>query len=246
MSAKKATTHVLIERQLVLYQRERSAVWQCRYSVDGRWQRSSTHQREFKLAKRKAHDILVEANVRKKMNAAPITRFFKDVAKNAVARMQKQLDAKHGKVIFADYISIIHRYLVPFFGKYRIDNIDYKLLEQFGHWRAQRMEKTPKASTIANHNAALNRVFDEAVIRGFMVESNRPKLVTKGKKSVRRPDFSLNETRALRHNFEAWIARGRADSVQLRALLRNYVRSNALWQKAIRSGQRKDCGGNAA
>ncbi len=223
MSAAKNTTHILIERQLVVYRRERSGVWQCRYSVDGVWQRNSTHERDIKLAKQRAHDILVEANVRKKLNVAPITRFFKDVAKNAVVRMTRELEQKQGKVIYKDYISITQKYLIPFFGKYKIDSIDYKLLEQFGDWRSKRMEKIPRRSTLLNHNAALNRVFDEAIIRGYMVQSNRPKLEAKGKKSERRPDFNLAEVRALRHNFDAWIEQGRADSVALRALLRDYV-----------------------
>ena len=200
-----------------MYRRERSAVWQCRYSVDGRWQRTSTHERELKLARRRAHDILVEANVRKKMNAAPITRFFRDVARSAVARMQKELAAGNGKVIFKDYISTIQKYLIPFFGKHKIDSVDYQLVEQFSAWRDKRMEKRPRRSTLLNHNAALNRVFDEAVIRGFMVESNRPKLVAKGKKSERRPDFSLEEVRALRTNFDAWIAQARTQGKALRA-----------------------------
>ena len=66
------------------------------------------------------------------MNVAPITRFFKDVAKNAVLRMQKELEQKQGKVIYKDYISIIHKYLIPFFGKYKIDSIDFKLCSRRG------------------------------------------------------------------------------------------------------------------
>lgn len=56
---------------------------------------------------------------------------------------------------------------------------------------------TPKRSTTLNHNAALNRVFDEAIYRGFMYEINRPKLVAIGKKSERRPAFSIEEVRVL-------------------------------------------------
>jgi len=41
------------------------------------------------------------------------------------------------------------------------------------------------------HNAALNRVFDEAVIRNFLTEANRPKLEAKGKASDRRPAFDM-------------------------------------------------------
>ena len=66
VTAAKVTTHILIKRQRVVYRRERSAVWQRRFSVDGVWQRTGTHERHIKLAKQRAHDILVEANVRKK------------------------------------------------------------------------------------------------------------------------------------------------------------------------------------
>ena len=67
--------------------RERSAVWQCAYSVDGVWQRSSTGKRDLDEAKKQAHEILVEAKYRKKINQAPITRQFKDIAKHVVKRM---------------------------------------------------------------------------------------------------------------------------------------------------------------
>ena len=157
------------------------------------------------------------------MNVAPIERFFKDVAKNAVVRMTKELKQKQGEVIYKDYIAIIHKYLIPFFGKYKIDGIDFKLLEQFGDWRTKRMLKVPKHGTLMNHNAALNRVFDEAMIRGYIVESNRPKLLTKGQKSARRVEFSVQEAKALKSNFDGWIAIGRADSQGIRALLRDYT-----------------------
>ena len=223
MTAQKSTTHTLVERQLVIFQRPRSKVWQCRFSVDGRWQRASTNEYDLKLAKARAHEILVEANVRKKMNAAPITRFFKDVAKLAVQRMEKAIEEKTAKVMYTEYIAIINKYLIKFFGKYKVDNITFQLLEQFDTWRVEKMKITPKRSTTLNHNAALNRVFDEAIIRGFMVESNRPKLVAYGQKSVRRPAFSMEEVRALRANFDAWIGRARADSIEIRALLKDYV-----------------------
>jgi integrase len=79
-------------------------------------------------------------------------------------------------------------------------------------------------STLMTQNAALNRVFDEAVDRGFMTPATRPALSNKGKGSDRRPAFELEEVRALRSNFDAWIAGGRTPgSRELRALLRDYV-----------------------
>ena len=73
---------MLIARQLLIAQRERSSIWQCRCSIDGRWQRTNTGERDLEKAKLKAHELLMEANVRKRMNVAPITRCFKDVAQH--------------------------------------------------------------------------------------------------------------------------------------------------------------------
>ena len=223
MSEKRDTTHILIDRQLVIFQRPRSSVWQCRYQVDKRWQRESTGENDLDKAKKRAHDLLIEANVRKKLNVAPITRYFKDIAKLAVQRMDDELQAGNGKVIYKDYKSVIEKYLVPFLGKYKVDSIDYKVLELFSDWRTKRMGTAPKHSTLLNHNAALNRIFDEAELRNYLYPVNRPKLNAKGKKSERREEFNLEETRAIRSNFDAWIGRGRADSIAVRELLKDYV-----------------------
>lgn len=223
MSAQRDDTHTLISRQLVVYRRERSAVWQCRYSVDGVWQRASTSERSLKEAKKRAHEILIKANVRKEMNHAPITRFFRDVAKNAILKMQRELDSKQGKVIYKDYIAIAKKYLIPSLGSYRVDNIDFKIMEQFNARREALMGSAIKRSTLMNHNAALNYIFDVAVQQGFMVESNRPRLVTKGKQGERRAAFSAKEASAVLKQFDAWIQLGRVDQIEVRALLKDYV-----------------------
>lgn len=228
------TTHNLIDRQLVLYKRERSAVWQCRFNVDGRWQRTTTGERDLADAKKRAHEILIEANVRKRMNVAPITRSFKNIALAAIGRMQKELDEGVGKVTYNDYISATKNYLIPFFGKHNVNSVDGRLIEEYGGWREKRMGKKPLRSTVLTHNAALNRVFDEAEIRGFMHSSARPKLKAKGEQGKRRAEFSLDEVRALRSKFDAWIRLGKADSRDLRALLRDYV--NVLLDTGARPG----------
>ena len=97
MSLQKPTTHTLIDRKLIVYQRERSAIWQCRFNVDGRWQRTSTGTRDLADAKAKAHDILVEANTLKKLNVAPITRRFKDIANAVIKKLKAEMDSGNGK-----------------------------------------------------------------------------------------------------------------------------------------------------
>ncbi len=223
MSEQRDDTHTLIARQLVVYRRERSAVWQCRYSVDGVWQRTSTNERNLKDAKKHAHKLLIEANVRKKLKQAPITRYFRDVAKNAVLKMQRELDSKQGKAIYKDYIAIAKKYLIPSLGSYRVDNIDFKAMEQFNQRREALMGGAIKRSTLMNHNAALNYIFGVAIEQGFMVESNRPRLIVKGKQGERRADFSAKEASAVLKQFDAWVQRGRVDQIAVRALLKDYV-----------------------
>jgi len=100
VSVKNSTTHVVLPNQLTVYLRERSAVWQCAYAVDGVWQSMSTGKRDLDEAKKQAHEILVEAKYRKKINQAPITRQFKDIAKHVVKRMTDELAAGGGRPIF--------------------------------------------------------------------------------------------------------------------------------------------------
>jgi integrase len=224
MPVKAATTHVLMANELVVYRRGHSSVWQCRYKVDGVWQRATTKLRNLSQAKAKAKDLLLEAEIRRRENLPFVTRKFRHVAKLAVARMEQDAVSGRGKVSFADYIRVIDDYLIPFFGNYSISSITHALLDEFDTWRAEQMGKAPTHSTLLTQNAALNRVFDEAVIRNFLSDANRPKLVADGKKSLRRPAFDLPEIHTMFGGFEAWIAQARNDaSRELRLLLRDYV-----------------------
>lgn len=224
MPEKADTTHILLERELVIYRRKNSTLWQCRYKVDGLWQSVSTKHSDLKLAKSAAFELRMEAVIRKRNNLPVITRKFRDVAKLAIERMQEELKGGRGKVSYSDYIRVINEHLVPALGKRNIANIDYEALAELDEKRTLTMGKAPSHSTLLTHNAALNRVFDEAVLRNFLTDVNRPKLESKGRSSNRRPSFELQEIRAVLGNFDDWIERGRNDeSKELRTLLRDYV-----------------------
>ncbi|NCZ47566.1 MAG: hypothetical protein EBX59_08365, partial [Betaproteobacteria bacterium] len=209
MPQKSETTHEVIERELVVYRRERSNIWQCRFKVDGIWQRASTKERDLKKAKTKANELRIEAEIRKRSNLPVITRKFRDVAKLAVQRMEQKIANGDGKVSYKDYIRIINEYLIPILGNRLITNIDSTALDHLDAERIRMMERIPSNSTMLSHNAALNIVFDEAVLRNFLTDLNRPKLEAKGKKSTRHPAFTLTELQAVINNFEAWIERAR-------------------------------------
>lgn len=224
MADKIDTTHVLMDRHLVLYRRERSSIWQCRFKVGGEWQRATTKLHDFAEASAKAFELRVEAEIRKRSNLPFISRSFRHVAKLAVERMNRDTTAGKGKTSYADYLRVIDEYLIPFFASYNIGNIDATVLDKFDAWRTDKMGKAPSHSTLLTQNAALNRVFDEAIVRGFLTEAQRPKLGAKGRVSERRPAFELNEIQAMFAYFPAWIELARTDkSKELRLLLRDYV-----------------------
>ena len=225
MSEKNDSTHILIPNALTLYQRERSGVWQCRYKVAGVWQRTSTKEHNLKKAKERAKEILIEAEIRQRSNLPVVTRRFRDVAKLAVERMEADKKAGHGKAIYKEYIGVINNYLVPALGKRVITNVDYASLDELDAYRIKRMGKAPSQSTLLTHNAALNRVFDEAVIRGLLTDANRPKLETKaGISGDRRPAFEIKELKAVLAGFDTWIDAGRnQESKERRMLMRDYV-----------------------
>ncbi|WP_300707737.1 hypothetical protein [Limnohabitans sp.] len=97
MSEKKDTTHILVPHKLVLFQRPRSQVWQCRFQMDGKWQRASTGTYELNEAREKAFDLIQEAGFRKRMNYVPITRSFKNVAEYTIKKLDEARDTPNFK-----------------------------------------------------------------------------------------------------------------------------------------------------
>jgi hypothetical protein len=205
MSEKKDTTHILVPRKLVLFQRPRSEVWQCRFQMDGKWQRASTNSYDLEEAKEKAFELIQEAGFRKRMNFVPITRSFKNVAEYTIKKLDESRGTPDYKPIFEEYKVLINKYLIKFFGKYKIDSINYPVIEEFKKWRKEKMGGEPSKSTELNHNAALNKIFDYAEANGYIHAVNRPTLTTVGRISERRPDFSVAETINLKANFDNWI-----------------------------------------
>jgi len=172
MRKKLKTTEVLLERELIVYQRERSTVWQCRFKVDHIWQRASTKEHDLAKAKVAAKTLMIRAEIRKHENLPVVTRKLRDIAKLAITRMKDEAATGKGKTIYKDYIAVINDYLIPILGNHLITSIDIATLDDLATKRIELMGKAPSQSTMLTHNAALNRVFDEAVIRNFLTEAN--------------------------------------------------------------------------
>ena len=135
------TTHQIMHRSLVLYRRENSQIWQCRYKVAGIWQRATTKEYKLSRAEERAKELLIEAEIRNRSNLPVVTRRFKDIASLAIQRMEQEAEAGRGKVIYKDYIRVINDYLIPSLGSRLITNIDYAALENFEAERIRKMDE---------------------------------------------------------------------------------------------------------
>ena len=217
-------THLILDGEVRVYRRERSKRWQAAFVIDGHTIRISTGKRDLAEAKEYARDTFLEYKFRHKNDLPVVTKKFSDVAKLAIVDMRKQLDAGLGRKVFADYIVCIERYLIPFFGAQFVTSIDYQKIQDFYEWRRAKMGREPKASTLNTHNSAMNRVFEEAVARGFIANKNVPLMVNRGEKSERRPDFTREEYATLIRKLPSWIKQGKAGKpTDMRHLMRDYV-----------------------
>ena len=217
-------TQLILDGEVRVYRRANSRRWQAAFVIDGHTIRISTGKRILEEAKEYARDAYLEYKFRHKNQLPVVTKKFSDVARLAIADMRKQLDADLGKRVYVDYIVCIERYLIPFFGAQYATSIDYEKIQAFYDWRREKMGREPKASTLNTHNSAMNRVFEEAVARGFLAHKNVPLLVNRGEKSERRPDFTREEYRSLIRRLPSWIDQGKAGKpTDMRHLMRDYV-----------------------
>ena len=225
MPEKSSTTHTLMGNMLVVYKRERSEVWQCRFKVGGAWQRASTRQGELKDAIAAAKDLLYAAVARKRDNVIVVTRKFKSIAQRAMQRLGDHGGNDKDLRKYKDYSAITENYLIPFFGKYNIASVDDKLLRNFDVWRAAKMGRRPGRSTLLAHNAVLNCIFDEAEAVDYLSPSKRPKLtVTAVTGANMRPALGEKEQQALVTNFNEWLLRNNLTVTRgMALLLEDYV-----------------------
>ena len=214
----------LRDGDVVLYKRENSDKWQARYKLKNKWHRISTKERNADYAGKVACEEFDRARFLADEDIVITSKKFGAVAKAVSENLQAQLDGGKGKVVFQTYITVINKYLIPFFKNYNINSIDYEALVKFDEWREREMGKKPRASTITNHNTALNRVLEYAVDMGYMSNVHIPKLQNDGGKSKPRPAFSKSEYKSLTSFMTTWCKKGHMQRTKdMRELLRDYV-----------------------
>jgi integrase len=225
MPPKSAHTVHILEGEATLYQRAGTPHWQLRYKAHGKWLRTTTKKEKLADAKKQAMEIIVRAKVLEGEGLPVVNKRFKTVANLAIKRMDDMNDSGQGKPTFKRYKQAINGYLIPFLGRHNIDKIDFAVLAKFQAWRKKEFgNREPSQSAINTHNSALNRVFDEALMRGFITKTQIPFLENKGLTSDRRPDFTEQEYTALYQYMRKWVKSAReGKEKRVRNMLRDYI-----------------------
>ena len=211
--------------EVVLYKRGDSTRWQARFKLkDLKWRRLATKHTNIQYAAETACECYDRARFLFAANIPIASKRFDVIARVTVDELQGQVTAGHGKVVYNDYVAVIKKYLIPFFGSYNLNTIGYEELQRFDTWRRKEMGRQPVLSTITTHNSAMNRVYHTAVERGWIAQAQVPKLKNTGIKGVAREAFSLSEYKSLTSYMPHWIDGGHtAKTAQMRRLLRDYV-----------------------
>lgn len=203
-----------------VYRRKDSANFWMRFSVKGKGQvRLALKTSDPDEALEKATKEHLRYQLRAEDGRFSSPKIFERVARDYVTDIKKQVELKLKK----DYRGqsdphVVERYLIPFFGKERIDNIGEARVQKFIEWRRrywvdgpgmnldkieyvrdgrryfQKVKHTiPAANTVRGNCAVLSNVFRFAAAQGDIKSSDIPVMRLPKAKPNPRPSFSLKE-----------------------------------------------------
>ena len=228
----------LRDGELVLYKRGNSTVWQARFKLyDKRWHSISTKHHNFEFASRAACEIYDEARFRERMGISYTRYKFDAIAKATIKELEAEIAAGIRTMTNSDYIRAIKKYLIPFFGKRYLENIDSTHIREYEIWRNQLMNRVPLSSTLMTHASAYNRVVSTAVQRGWLsAQVPVSQLSRRGAKGKSRPAFTKEELEYLLVFLEDYSLGGHSQLARdMRLLARDYI--ELLAATGMRSGK---------
>jgi integrase len=215
-----------ISSEISIFQRTSSSIWQCRFKLpNGQWHRLSTGSSDEAQAQLVAVKLAHQWAAREQLGL-PIRRpTFGTIAREVKQALEQSLAAHHGKVVYQDDITVLDKYLIPFFGPHRFEDITSDQLSEFDRWRETQSRRALFVSTMRTHAAAFNRVTDAARERGLLpINRPPPTLSVSGERGKVRPGFDRGEIDHLLGYIVDWAQTGRLSiEREIRPLLRDYV-----------------------
>lgn len=213
-----------IKDGLYVYKQDNSKRWYARMRINGKWMSKATKKKDIAQAEMEAimHLALYQRDAER---GIPVqSKRFKHVAELAIVSMDRELIQGGGKRNYTEYKRMIENTIIPLLGRRHITSIDELVVQEMYNNIAEQRNKPLKASTLNNYVAALNRVFDEAVVRGWMTQSQRPALTAKGGVTgERRGAFTKEEMQHILNDTD-WYTQGKKQITKdVKALLFDYI-----------------------
>ena len=166
----------------------------------------STGHKDIDAATEAAVKTFEDMKFRLQYDLPAKTKSFQGVAELAIKQMQNKMKiGGDGSKICKYYIQHLNNYHIPYFGRKSIDNIQHSDLAGYNEWRIEKMGKVPTKSTVRNQNSAMNIVFRYSLDRGWINEWQIPKLPNTGRKGKKRPYFSDDDLRVMKHKLNDFI-----------------------------------------
>jgi integrase len=226
--------------RILLFRRPDSQHWQCRFRLDnGTWHQATTSTTVFNEAETRAIAIYETVRVRVSNDLAIRTKSFQRVALEEVEALRHARSGRLTKQTTGDYIFVIERYLIPFFGHYHFAELKQDLVDEFAAWRTSEMGREPKHYTQRHHASAFNRVLQRAKTQGLITFGMAvPVMRVAGDRGEARPSFSQQEIEHLLAFLPDWVAQAKLGRTQrfyaMKMLCLHYV--EFLLYTGIRAG----------
>lgn len=132
----------LFDGKLIVYKRSQSQQWQCRFKLsNGKWHSASCATTDLVAAKQQA--IVLYETVKLKVDAglAITVKTFGQIAREEITRLARIATTRQAERKYKDYLFILEKYLIPFFGNYKIADITDEVVAEFSAWRLALMGK---------------------------------------------------------------------------------------------------------
>ena len=203
---RKSQLHHLLDGKITLYIREKSAYWQARFTMpNGEYIRLSTGHYDLEEAKIQSVILFETLKVKVRLGTPLRIKTFGDVARLVLKEIRASKQQNKHKKIYRDYVFVIQKYLLPFFGKKEIIALTADDIHEFEAWRITVMGKIPKASTERNHSSAYNRIMNYARSMGYLPSDKPiPPMKVDGPKGQARPAFTQQEIDYLLDFMKTW------------------------------------------
>jgi len=206
----------LLDGDLTLYKRPMSHQWQCRFKLaTGNWHSASTGSDQVAEASTRAIELHHRIHERYASEEALRTRTFAWLATQELESLKSQLEAAKNRQSMRDHVYVLEHYLIPFFGRLPVANIQQSQVDEFDSWRIAQMGREPRFSTQRHHATTFNRVMARASNNGLLNRFAKPvTLNVAGDRSQSRPSFSADEVDRLLAFMPGWETQRRAGRTQ--------------------------------